>query len=125
MAGPTVRFLGRVPDEEVRYLSARCKAAVFMSEDDFGISQVEVQAAGRPVIALARGGVLDSVIPDETGVWVAEQTAPALVDAIGRHEQLHFDPEVLVHHASRFSVPRFKAELRAVIDGALLGQGAP
>lgn len=119
MAGPNVRFLGRVTDDEVRYLSARCRAAVFMSEDDFGITQVEVQAAGRPVIALARGGVLDSVVPDETGVWVADQTAGALVEAVGRFERMHFDVDGLVRHASRFSVERFKSELGAVIERAL------
>ncbi len=119
MAAPNVRFLGRVSDEEVLRLSATCRAAVFMSEDDFGISQVEVQAAGRPVIALARGGVLDSVIPDETGVWVDEQTVDALCEAIARFERLRFDPARLVEHAAKFSTERFKTELQAVIDTAL------
>jgi glycosyltransferase involved in cell wall biosynthesis len=121
MAGPTVRFLGRLSDNDVRRLTARCKAAVFMSEDDFGISQVEVQAAGRPVIALARGGVLDSVIPDVTGIWVADQTAEALIDAIGRVDSVRFDSDTLVRHASKFSTDRFKAELGSVIENALSG----
>lgn len=119
MAAPNVRFLGRVSDEEVRRLSATCKAALFMSEDDFGISQVEIQAAGRPVIALARGGVLDSVIPDETGVWVAEQSVDALCEAIERFKTLNFDPNRLVTHAAKFSTERFKTELGDVIDAAL------
>ncbi len=121
MAGPTVRFLGRLSDDEVRRLTARCKAAVFMSEDDFGISQVEVQAAGRPVIALARGGVLDSVIPDVTGIWVADQTVEALIDAIGRVDGVRFDSGTLVRHASKFSTSRFKVELGSVIENAMSG----
>jgi len=119
IARPNVSFLGRLSDEEVRNLTARCKAAVFMSEDDFGISQVEVQATGRPVIALARGGVLDSVVPDVTGIWVGEQTVEALIQAVGRADDVHFDRETLVRHTSRFSTGRFKRELSAVIEDAL------
>lgn len=100
-------------------MSARCKAAVFMSEDDFGIAQVEIQAAGRPVIALARGGVLDSVIPDTTGVWVADQTLDSLIDAVLRFQQLSFNPERLVSHASMFSVSRFQDEFGMIVDEAL------
>ena len=119
MAGPTIRFLGRLSDEQVRHRSARCKAAVFMSEDDFGIAQVEVQAAGRPVIALARGGVLDSVLPGTTGVWVAEQSVGSLVDAVHRFQQLSFNPDQLVSHASMFSVSRFQHEFGTIVDEAM------
>lgn len=125
IAGPTVRFAGRLSDEEVRHHSARCRAAVFMSEDDFGISQVEVQAAGRPVIALARGGVLDSVIPDVTGVWVADQTVESLVEAIERFNHLTFDTDQLVSHASKFSVDRFKLEFGAVVAAAFEAKQEP
>jgi glycosyltransferase involved in cell wall biosynthesis len=101
-------------------LSARARAAVFMSEDDFGIAQVEVQAAGRPVIALARGGVLDSVIPDVTGIWVEDQTVAALVDAVRRFERATFQTDQLVRHAAGFSTARFQGELRAVIERTLM-----
>ena len=119
IAGPTVKFLGRLTDNEVRHLTARCRAAVFMSEDDFGIAQVEVQAAGRPVIALARGGVLDSVIPDVTGVWVDDQTSDALVSAVRRFEHQEFRRVCLVEHAGKFSEERFKSELTGVIERTL------
>lgn len=115
-AAPNVRFLGRIDDAEVQRLTARCRAAVFMSEDDFGIAQVEVQAAGRPVIALARGGVLDSVRPDETGVWVHDQSVAALIEAVQRFESLRFDQERLVAHASSFSESRFRREMQQLID---------
>ena len=119
LAGPTVRFLGRLPDDEVRHLWARCRATVFMSEDDFGIAQVEAQAAGRPVVAYAAGGVFDTVVPDETGVWVNEQTTGSLVDALRRFDTLSFDTDRLVHHAQRFSRERFQRELVDVVTETL------
>lgn len=125
-AGPNIKFLGYVSDGEVQNLMARARAAVFMSEDDFGITQVEAQAAGRPVIALARGGVQDSVIPDVTGVWVEEQAVESLIDAVRRFEMLSFDTERLVQHAGQFSTARFQRGLRAIIERELeaAGRGA-
>lgn len=124
LAGPTIRFLGRLPDEEVRDLYARCRATVFMSEDDFGIAQVEAQAAGRPVVAFAAGGVFDTVVPDVTGVWVEEQTAESLVDAMRRFDTLSFDTDTLVTHARRFSRERFQQELVAVVDETISARQA-
>lgn len=123
-AGPSVRFLGRVPDDELRQLWARCRATVFMSEDDFGIAQVEAQAAGRPVIALAAGGVFDTVVPDVTGVWVEEQTAESLVAALRRFDTLSFDTGTLVEHARRFSTERFQRELVAVVNETMAARQA-
>ena len=67
MAGPTVEFLGRLDDDDVQELMARCKGFILAGSEDFGISAVEAQAAGRPVIAFGAGGALESVIPGETG----------------------------------------------------------
>ncbi|MEX2314082.1 MAG: glycosyltransferase, partial [Thermomicrobiales bacterium] len=115
-AGPTVRFLGHVSDDELRSLWARCRATIFMSEDDFGIAQVESQAAGRPVVALAAGGARDSVIDGETGIHVREQTVESLIEALTRFEQTHFDPARLVEHARSFSRPRFEREMLGLIE---------
>jgi glycosyltransferase involved in cell wall biosynthesis len=119
LAGPTIRFLGRVSDERRGELFARCRAAVFMSEDDFGIAQVEAQAAGRPVIAYAAGGVFDTVVPERTGVYVAEQTAAALIAAVRRFERLCFAPDDLVTHARSFSRARFERELTDLVRETL------
>lgn len=116
LAGSNVRFLGRLSDDELSSVTARCRAAVFMSEDDFGIAQVEVQAAGRPVIALARGGVLDSVRPNETGIWVSDRTPAALIDAVRRFETVEFDIHRLRAHAMKFSAKRFQQQLQETID---------
>ncbi len=115
-AGPTVRFLGRVSDEELRGLYARCRASIFMSEDDFGIAQVESQAAGRPVIALAAGGAVDTVLGGVTGIHVRQQTVESLIEGLGRFEQTMFDPDRLVEHARTFSRERFERELIDLID---------
>jgi glycosyltransferase involved in cell wall biosynthesis len=116
LAGPTIRFLGRVSDEELRGLYARCRATLFMSEDDFGIAQVEAQAAGRPVIAYAAGGARDTVVHGVTGVHVQRQTAESLIGALRDFEQRCFDPEVLVRHAASFSRARFERELVDLVD---------
>ncbi|MCX7623577.1 MAG: glycosyltransferase, partial [Thermomicrobium sp.] len=119
LAGPTIEFLGAVPDEEKFALYARCRAAIFPAEDDFGIAQVEVQAAGRPAIALARGGARETVVDGITGVLFPEQTVEALVAALRRFEQLRFDPAVIRRHAERFRPERFAAEFTEVIAAAL------
>jgi glycosyltransferase involved in cell wall biosynthesis len=114
-AGPTVRFLGRVSDDELRLLYARCRAAVFMSEDDFGIAQVEAQAAGRPVIALAAGGAYDTVIDGETGILVPRQETQSLIEAFARFDRVTFDSDRILTHAARFSRERFERELTALV----------
>jgi glycosyltransferase involved in cell wall biosynthesis len=128
-AGPTVRFLGRVSDTELRGLYARCRAALFMSEDDFGIAQVEAQAAGRPVIALAAGGAFDTVIDGETGILVEQQTVESLINALARFDRSTFSPERLVMHAERFSRARFKQELTTIVNETMasyrLGERMP
>lgn len=110
-AGPAVRFLGHLKDQELVEVIARARAVVFMSEDDFGITQVEAQAAGRPVIAYGAGGARDTVIAEVTGVLVEEQSVESLLLALHRFRELSFDPDRLVAHARQFSKARFQAEL--------------
>jgi glycosyltransferase involved in cell wall biosynthesis len=121
MARPNVRFLGRLPVEEMSGLLARCRAFLFPGLEDFGIAPVEAQAAGRPVIAYAGGGALDTVIDGETGLLFKEQTVEALVAAVRRFETLgdaHFDPARLRAHAERFSIGQFRREFGAFVERA-------
>jgi glycosyltransferase involved in cell wall biosynthesis len=118
-AGPTVEFLGAVSDEEKYRLYARCRAAIFPAEDDFGIAQVEVQAAGRPAIALAAGGALDTVIDGVTGVLFEPQTPEALIQALRRFDGLVFSPEEIVRNANRFSRARFEREISEYVESRL------
>ena len=116
IAGPTIRFVGRVGDDELGDLLAHCRAFIFPGYEDFGITPVEAQAAGRPVIAYAAGGALDTVIDGETGIFFREQTSESLADAIRRLDSIGFDPIAIRQNAERFSVARFKRELGAFIE---------
>ncbi|MCS7246585.1 MAG: glycosyltransferase [Thermomicrobium sp.] len=119
LAGPTVQFLGAVSEDEKFALYARCRAAIFPAEDDFGIAQVEVQASGRPAIAFARGGALETVIDGVTGVHFPEQSVASIVAALRRFETLHFDPSVIRAHAEQFRPERFKRAFAAFVDAQL------
>lgn len=123
LAGPTIEFLGAVSDDEKARLYARCQAAIFPAEDDFGIAQLEVQAAGRPAIALAAGGAIDTVIDGETGLLFEPQSAAAIVAAIRRFEQLTFSSERIVGHAQRFSRERFQREISDFVSSRLATHG--
>jgi len=117
MAGPTVRFTGRLGDGEVADLMQRCRAFLYPQIEDFGITAVEAQAAGRPVIALGRGGALETVVDGVTGCFFKEQTVVALVDALRRFEanEAGFDPAACRKNAERFSVEIFRSELRKLL----------
>lgn len=111
-AGPNISFLGQVPFDVLKLHLARCKALIFPGEEDFGIVPVEAMASGRPVIAYARGGALDTVIDGETGLLFRDQSVDGLIAAITRFEAdaLHrLDPAALVRHAARFDERAFRA----------------
>lgn len=112
-AGADVTFLGRVPDERVATLMAGCRAFLHPQLEDFGISAVEVQAAGRPVIAFRAGGALDTVIEGETGMFFDDQSAASLAAAIAKFELSAelFPTEACRRNAMRFAPQRFKNEL--------------
>lgn len=111
LAGPTVEFKGWLPWAEVVELMANCRAFIFPGYEDFGITPLEAQAAGRPVIAFAKGGALDTIIPAETGLFFHEQSVEALIDAIERFEKSTYDPGRARANAERFSNARFQQEL--------------
>ncbi len=119
IAAPNVRFLGRVPDKELGPLLARCRAFVFPGLEDFGITPVEAMAAGRPVIAFAGGGALDTVVEDVTGVFFQEQTVASLAGAVRRFDETAFDPATIRAHAERFDAKVFKAQMRTFIEKEL------
>jgi glycosyltransferase involved in cell wall biosynthesis len=110
-----VTFLGRRSDDEIRELYRRAAVVLLPGEEDFGIVPLEAQACGRPVVAYARGGALETVIPGETGVLVEEASAPAFAAAI-RHVIDHpLDPRPIRMHAERFGRARFASEIEAVV----------
>lgn len=121
-AAPNVEFLGRVPDEGIRELYRRCRFLAFPGEEDFGIVPLEAQACGKPVLAFGKGGLLETVVAGQTGVFFGEQTAEALAEAAARAEGLAWDAAAIRRHAEQFSAARFLAGLRAEIDKLLEGR---
>lgn len=115
MAGPTVKFLGRVPDADLPELMARCRAFIFPGLEDFGITPVQALAAGRPVIAFAGGGALDIVEDGVNGVLFHEPTAEALSVAIEHFSRLQFEPKIVQRSAEKFDTAMFKKKLTAFI----------
>jgi len=124
LAGPTVKFVGRISDEALVTLAQTSKAFLFPNEEDFGISAVEALAAGTPVIAYKKGGALDIVQEGETGVFFEEQTVNALVEAMQTFEALSaknpqaFLPATLHRKAKRFDKGFFATKIRKIVEDA-------
>lgn len=122
LAGPTVELAGRATDQEVADLMARCRAFVMPQEEDFGITAVEAQASGAPVIAYGRGGALETVRGGPaapTGVFFSPQTPEALVRAVAGREARSFREEDAVANARRFSPEAFRAGIRRELEALL------
>jgi glycosyltransferase involved in cell wall biosynthesis len=117
-AFPEVSFLGRVDDAELARLYAAARAVVITSVEEFGITAVEAQAAGRPVIAARAGGVLETVVDGETGLLAAPGDVSAFAAAIEALDRLDFDPRRAVANADRFSVANFQARLSSFVATA-------
>lgn len=115
MAGPTVEFLGYVPDDALPELMARCKAFLFPGLEDFGITPVQAQAAGRPVIAYGGGGALDTVIPGVTGEHFDAMTVESLVDVLQTFDADRYDPATLREHAAKFDRRVFERQLHEFV----------
>jgi glycosyltransferase involved in cell wall biosynthesis len=124
-ASSSITFLGWQPDAVVRHYYRQCEALIFPGEEDFGIVPVEAQACGKPVIALGRGGALETIIPlhgatqeswacpSPTGVLFHEASVDALCEAIAvyqRHAKA-FDPIAIRQHALYFDRPEFKTRI--------------
>lgn len=116
LGGPGVEFLGRVPDQERVRLLQRCSALIVPGKEDFGIVSLEAQAAGRPVIAFAAGGSLETVIDGQTGSFFHEPTVDALREALREFRVDRFEPAVCRANAARFDVEEFTRRLREHID---------
>jgi len=115
-AGPSVQFLGRVPDGEVEHLFANCRAFLFPGEEDFGIAPLEAMASGRPVIAYGAGGATETVDEGRTGLFFDEPNEESLIDAIERLDHMEIDPQRIRAHAECFDTRAFQARLQMLVD---------
>jgi glycosyltransferase involved in cell wall biosynthesis len=119
MAGPNVQFEGFVSPEALREAYRRCRALIYPAEEDFGIAPVEAMACGKPVLAFGRGGLRETVIEGETGLFFPSQSADSIADCLRAFEKTAFSAEKIRSRALRFSedhfVKAFSAALRDVV----------
>lgn len=115
-ARDNITFVERMDFNALRRAFARARAYIMTAEEDFGITPVEAMASGRPVIAFGRGGALDTVLPDRTGILFYRQDCEALVDAVERLERFlpHFGPADAIEQASNFAPETFDEKLSAI-----------
>ena len=125
IAGPTIRFEGRVSDARVEELMRGCQALVVPATEEFGIAAVEAQAAGRPVIALAQGGVREIVREGETGVLYAPDHPDALAKAVLEFDALGVDPAACTAAARRFDTRSFQRGLAEMVQASVAAGTAP
>jgi glycosyltransferase involved in cell wall biosynthesis len=113
LAGPSVEFRGRLEGTELARAYRDCRALLFPGEEDFGIVPVEAMAAGRPVIAFGRGGALETVVEDESGLFFHEASAESLKEAILRFESMEsrFDWKKIANHAKSFDKAVFRKQI--------------
>lgn len=115
-AKKNVTFLGWQPDDALRDLYAGCRALIFPGVEDFGIVPVEAMASGKPVIAFAKGGALETVVPRTTGVLFPEQTVECLADAVRCFDESRFSPRAIRDHALRFDRELHRRQMGAFIE---------
>jgi len=121
-ARDNIRFVGRISDAELGELYSTCRALIYPQEEDFGMIAVEAQGAGAPVIALGRGGALETVIPagqnEPTGVFFREPTVESLIEAINEFVRISssFDSGTISKNAQRFSPEQFKTNIEKFVE---------
>ncbi|PIR93275.1 glycosyltransferase family 4 protein [Candidatus Falkowbacteria bacterium CG10_big_fil_rev_8_21_14_0_10_43_10] len=119
MAGGNIEFLGRVSESAKARLMSECQAFIHPQEEDFGITAIEVQASGRPVIAYNKGGARETIIHGQTGILFNEQTWEDLADTVLRFlykNEFDFSPEFIKQHAEQFNAENFKMKMRDYIN---------
>jgi len=115
IAGPTIKFLGRVPDKKLAGYYAHSKAFIFPQEEDFGIVAIEAMASGRPVIAYRAGDIPEHLIEGKSGIFFEHQTADDIISAVRKFEKMKFDPTFIRDNVLKFDREFFKKKILAYI----------
>jgi glycosyltransferase involved in cell wall biosynthesis len=115
LAGPTVTMLGHVSDAEATRYAGECRALLFCGEEDFGMAPLELAAAGRPTIAYAAGGALETVVEGSTGVFFERQDVDSVMEAIRTFEATSWNPHTLRAHALRYDISQFRRKFYALL----------
>lgn len=116
MAKNNIKFLGIESDDIIKKYYAKCRAFIFPGEEDFGITPLEAMASGRPVIAYGKGGALETVINNVTGIFFENQTCTDLIKAIIKFQNMVFDKQEIRKHAETFDESIFKEKIKSFID---------
>lgn len=116
IAGPNIEFLGYLDDKTTSEYYSKCRALIFPSEEDFGITPLEAMASGRPVIAYRGGGALETVIPQKTGIFFNRQTPEEIAETIRNFRPEFFSPQEIRSRAEKFDKKTFKASIKNMIE---------
>lgn len=119
IAGKNVEFSGSRYDSELADIYGNSKAFIFPQEEDFGITAVEAQMMGRPVIAFGAGGALESIIDGKTGVFFKKQNKDSLMAAVNKFEKMKFNEQEIKDHAQKFSKENFKKQIKEFINSKI------
>jgi len=114
-AGPTIEFLGNVTDEELITYYQNSKALIFPAKEDFGLTIIEAQSFGKPVIAFRGGGAQETIIEGKTGYFFDQQTVAALVTALQDFDKFSFDPKASRKQAEKFSEEKFRKQFLSLV----------
>jgi len=115
-ARSNIEFLGGLTDKELIGYYQNCRAVIMPQEEDFGLVALEAQAAGKPVIAFARGGAAETVINGKTGLFFKEQTAESLIKALKKFKRLNFNPDTCRRQAEQFDVKIFQKKFKNYVE---------
>lgn len=116
IANDNIKILGRQSDEVIKEYYSKCRAFIFPGEEDFGITPLEAQASGRPVIAFGKGGALETVLDNQTGIFFKEQTVNSLKEAINKFSKVSFDKRKIRCHALKFDEKIFQENIKELIS---------
>lgn len=120
LAKPNIEFLGWRSDQELSDLYGRCRALIFPGEEDFGIVPLEAMASGKPVVAFAKGGALETVVEGVTGSFFHQQTTEACLESVGALSRMRLNPEKIRAHALQFRREVYRDRMRTSIEAAVL-----
>ena len=115
-AGPNIKFTGKVSDRQLLDYYQNCRALIFPTLEDFGLTPLEAQCCGKPVIAFGRGGALETVVEGKTGIFFERQTVESLIEAVNRFEKTKFDRGQIREHALGFNQDGFIRRLKQIVD---------
>jgi glycosyltransferase involved in cell wall biosynthesis len=115
IAGPSIQFCGHVDDRIIHEHYSKCRALILPGEEDFGIAPVEAMACGKPVVALGKGGALETVVDGLTGVFFAEPGEEEYLDAVTRCESISWDKAAIRSHALKFSKEEFLEKMSRLL----------